>query len=281
MPSLKAISLGLLLVTLPSLPLSAAAPHARNVILDKLPAPTPSLFDIAMQTMDSSWDSEAHLVRYPAGFSGHPGSPNPRHMVRETSNYALGLLMRDGKETANAPPKDLTLSSASSSLKGRSLVRHLPAYPRRARPAGAATVMWTNYDPNWRVFIGTTFELILIEYPERIPPSLALKMYKAIDAAIDGEMKQGRLKPNYSNIALMYGALWDFAANHDNNAEWKQKSSAWIREVSRLYHPITPSRSTTRPPTTAPISSASHSGAATVPPPRSCRRRKHRNPSLG
>jgi hypothetical protein len=34
----------------------------------------------------------------------------------------------------------------------------------------------------------------------------------------------------------MYGALWDFAANHDNNAEWKQKSSAWIREVSRLYH---------------------------------------------
>jgi hypothetical protein len=96
--------------------------------------------------------------------------------------------------------------------------------------------MWTNYDPNWRVFIGTTFELILIEYPERISADLALKMYKAIDIAVTGEMKQGRLKPNYSNIALMYGALWDFAANHDNNTEWKKRSSAWIREVARLYH---------------------------------------------
>jgi len=95
--------------------------------------------------------------------------------------------------------------------------------------------MWTNYDPNWRMFIGTTFELILIEYPERIPSQLASKMYQAIDAAIMGEMKHGRLKESYSNIALMYGALWDFAANHDNNAEWKKKSSAWIREVTRLY----------------------------------------------
>ena len=34
----------------------------------------------------------------------------------------------------------------------------------------------------------------------------------------------------------MYGALWDFAATHDNNAEWKQKSAAWVREVARLYH---------------------------------------------
>ena len=237
MPSLKAIALGLLLVTLPSLSLHADAPHARNVILDKLPPASRSLFDIAMQTMDSSWDPEAHLVRYPAGFSGHPGSPNPRHMVRETGNYALGLLMRDGNGDRERAAEGLTAVLSQQFLKQSDpwygTFRRTPEEPD---PSGAATVMWANYDPNWRVFIGTTFELILIEFPERVPPSLAIKMYRAIDAAIAGEMKQGRLKPNYSNIALMYGALWDFAANHDNNAEWRQKSSAWIREVSRLYH---------------------------------------------
>jgi hypothetical protein len=108
--------------------------------------------------------------------------------------------------------------------------------PEEPDPAGEHTVMWANYDPNWRVFIGTTFEMILVEYPERIPSGLSQKMYKAIDTAIAGEMKHGRLKPSYSNIALMYGALWDFAAVHDNNAEWKQKSAAWINEVARLFH---------------------------------------------
>lgn len=215
---------------------AAAAPHARNIVLDKLPADTRSIYDAAMKTMDDAWDAEAHLVRYPEGFSGHSGA-HQRYMVRETGNYALGLLMRDGKGD-----RQRAADALNAVLKEQFLDVATPWYgtfrrtPEEPDPAGERTVMWANYDPNWRVFIGTTFELILIEYPERIPPALALNMYKAIDAAIAGEMKHGRLKPNYSNIALMYGALWDFAANHDNNEEWKQESSAWIREVARLYH---------------------------------------------
>jgi hypothetical protein len=51
-----------------------------------------------MNSMDAAWDPEAHLVRAPTGFSGHADTGRrARHMVRETSNYALGLLMRDGK----------------------------------------------------------------------------------------------------------------------------------------------------------------------------------------
>jgi hypothetical protein len=216
--------------------LHAAAPHARNVSLDKMPPNTRSIFDAAMKTMDAAWDAEAHLVRYPTGFSGHSGS-HPRHMVRETSNYALGLLMRDGEgDRARAA------EALNAVLQQQFLDQTMPWYgtfrrtPEEPEPAGEHTVMWTNYDPNWRFFIGTTFELILVEYPERIPSDVALKMYQAIDTAITGEMKHQRLKPNYSNIALMYGALWDFAATHDNNDEWKQKSTAWIREVARLYH---------------------------------------------
>lgn len=214
----------------------AAAPHARNVNLAKLPPNARSLFQVAMKSMDQAWDPETKLLRYPEGFSGHSGT-HARYMVRETGNYALGLLMRDG-EGDRARAED----ALNSVLKEQFLDASKPWYgtfrrsPEEPGPAGANTVMWTNYDPNWRVFVGTTFELILIEYPERISSDLALKMYKAIDTAIAGEMKQGRLTPHYSNIALMYGALWDFAADHDNNADWKKQSSAWIREVARLYH---------------------------------------------
>jgi hypothetical protein len=106
--------------------------------------------------------------------------------------------------------------------------------PIEPEPELHATAFST-YDPNWRHFIGTTLEAILIEYPERLPDTLKARMYTAIDAAVSGEMHDGRLLPSYSNIALMYGALWDFAAVHDKNAEWAGLSKKWTEEVYRLF----------------------------------------------
>jgi hypothetical protein len=77
--------------------------------------------------------------------------------------------------------------------------------------------------------------MILFEYPDRIPPSLAERLYASIDLAVTGEQQDGRLKETYSNIALMYGALWDFAAEHNGNADWKRGAAAWNEEVNRLY----------------------------------------------
>ena len=224
--------------TLSALPLPLHAEKARNVSLSKLNPNTREIFDIAMKSMDAAWDPSAHLVRTPTGFSGHPDTGHRnQYMVRETTCYALGLLMRDGKGDRSRAAEGL-----NAILNEQYLDQTKPWYgtfrrtPEEPEPAGAATEMWTNYDPNWRVFIGTTFEMILIEYPERIPPDLAAHMYTAINHALEGEMKQGRLVPSYSNIAILFGALWDFAAVHDNNADWKQKSAAWIDEVGRLFH---------------------------------------------
>jgi hypothetical protein len=41
--------------------------------------------------------------------------------------------------------------------------------------------------------------------------------------------------PSYTNIALMYGFLWDFAAVHDYNAAWLKESAAWNEQVYKLY----------------------------------------------
>jgi hypothetical protein len=85
------------------------------------------------------------------------------------------------------------------------------------------------------VFIGTTFAMILIEFPDRISPELGQRMYEAIDRSIEGEIAEGRLVPSYSNIALMYGSLWDFAAVHDKRDDWKKQSTAWTESVYRLF----------------------------------------------
>ena len=61
------------------------------------------------------------------------------------------------------------------------------------------------------------------------PPRLRLLHSSAttpsIDLAITGEQQDGRLKETYSNNALMYGALWDFAAAHNGNPDWKRSAA--------------------------------------------------------
>lgn len=197
---------------------------------------TRELFAQSMRLFDASYDPQVHLLLHP-----HDGGTHVmgKYMVRESSWYALGLLMRDrnGDRPADAQRAIAVLGAVldeqylDPNVKWAGTFKRTPEEPAPA----LGTIAFTGYDPNWRQFIGTTFEAILVEFPKRLSPELTARMYRAIDAAVAGEMHDGRLLPSYSNIALMYGALWDFAAVHDKNAEWKTQSAAWTEEVYRLY----------------------------------------------
>ena len=193
------------------------------------------LLDEAMQLFDASYDAQAHLIVRP--HDGHAGVTH--YMVRESSWYALGLLLRD-RDGKHPDDTKRALEVLSTVLDNQYLDPQTKWYgtfkrsPEDGGPKAGATA-FTSYDPNWRHFVGTTFEMILIEYPDKVPAALKERMYKAIDAAVTGEMRDGRLVPSYSNIALMYGALWNFAAVHDGNVEWVKQSGAWTDEVYRLF----------------------------------------------
>lgn len=201
-----------------------------------LPIADRELFSESMRLFDMSYDPQAHLILRP--HDGHIGVLG-RYMVRESSWYALGLLVRDrtGEHPADAQRAIDILNAVldqqylDPKAKWYGTFKRTPEEP--LPPVGE--VAFRGYDPNWRHFIGTTLEMILIEYPARIPQPLKERMYRAIDAAVSGEMHDGRLVPSYSNIALMYGALWNFAALHDNNPDWLRQSTAWTNEVYRLF----------------------------------------------
>jgi hypothetical protein len=77
--------------------------------------------------------------------------------------------------------------------------------------------------------------MILLEYPDRIPAELQPQMIQAIDEAVAGEIKQGRLAPTYTNPALMHGFLWAFAAERGGKPEWKAQAQQWQDTVYGLY----------------------------------------------
>jgi hypothetical protein len=200
---------------------------------------TRALFQKSMALDAAFYDRDVKLLRRPPGgefgLAEHSASLPSYHLVRESSWYALGLLVRDEqgdrKRAADILDAVLKQQYLTPGTPWHGTFRRAPEEP----DPNAHDVIWRGFDPNWRVFIGTTFEMILIEYPDRIPPELAQRMYAAIDRAIEGEIAEKRLLPSYSNIALMYGALWDFAATHDNRADWKQQSGEWTESVYKLF----------------------------------------------
>jgi hypothetical protein len=212
---------------------SGAQPAPRHVSLASVDKNARELFQESMNLDAQLYDKDAKLVHHPnyQASASRTGS----FMVRESSWYALGLLLRDaeGDRQRAADILDAVLKQQylTTGVKWYGTYRRTPEEPD---PTGNP-VIWRGYDPNWRVFIGTTFAMILIEYPDRIPSELSKRMYEAIDRSIDGEMKEGRLVPSYSNIALMYGFLWDFAAVHDKREDWKRQSTDWTESVYSLF----------------------------------------------
>ena len=204
----------------------------RHIKVQQLPANAREVYETSMKLAAESFDSEKHLIQRPS--QSHSNSRGFL-LVRESSWYALGLLARDqpGDRALAAAILEAVLNEQYTT-PGKKWYGTFKRTPEEPEPA-PGTIAFTGYDPNWRHFIGTTFQMILIEYPDRIPAALADRLYASIDLAITGEIQDGRLKETYSNIALMYGALWDFAAAHNGNADWKRGAAAWNEEVNRLY----------------------------------------------
>jgi hypothetical protein len=227
---------GLLLVLCASvLHISSVSAATRHPDVNSLSKNSREIFRISMEWGDKSYNPQAKLCGGPAApFDSELHAP-ARLRVRESAWYALGLLLRDGKgDRARAADILRTVLDMQYHEPGKvwdGTFRRTPAEPE----PGPDAVMWHAYDPNWREFVGTTLAMVLLEYPARIPAELKPRMIRAIDDAVAGETKQGRLAPTYTNPALMYGFLWYFAAERGGRPEWKAQAQKWQDTVYDLY----------------------------------------------
>ncbi|MBS1874949.1 MAG: hypothetical protein JSU00_17155 [Acidobacteria bacterium] len=183
----------------------------------------------SVRLMDGRYDDRAALIR---SLSGNGPSP---HLVRESALYAVGLLMRDhtGDRDRAARILDAVLRQQIYEPEERWHGTFYKFAEDRHPPRTAR--LWTDYDPNWREFIGTTFQVILTRFRDRIPKELAARMEKSIVLALEGEIHEARLKPSYTNIALMYGAIADYAGNRLNRPDLARRAAAWTESVYREF----------------------------------------------
>lgn len=222
-----------------------AAVRGQHASLTALNPNTRTMFLNWMDANAKLWDPAAKLLRTSHFDPAYRKSSNNLedwhywekccYDVRGTSYYALGLLLRDSPGDRERATD--ALNAVLQNQYTRPGVRWYGTYKRTPEEydPNEKSVMWRDYDPNWRDFIGTALEMVLIEFPNELPADLVTRLYTSIDHAVAGEMAEGRLVPTYTNPSLMYGAILDFAASHHNHPEWKAKSAEWNENFYKLY----------------------------------------------
>src|SRR6185295_19927809 len=157
--------------------------------LADLDAPARDLAERSLDWLDRSWDASVGLFRMPDDALYEDGQDGAAvHLVRETAWYALGLLLRnaDGDVVRAVRAVDALLAyqfDAPGQPYHGTWYRSPHEPPPPANP-----VIWDDYDPNWREFIGTTLALMLIEYEALLPADLVRRIDLALRRAIRGTL---------------------------------------------------------------------------------------------
>ena len=203
--------------------------------LDSLDANARDLLLTSMTWMDHFWDEQAGLLWSPGDM------PDPElythgnaHTVRDSSWYALGLLLRDSPGDRERTARVLG-AVLDNQFDAPDRVYHgtFRRSPEEAQPP-APPVEWKDYDPNWREFIMTTIAVILDEWEDRLPPSVIGRIDAAIPKAVAGALARG-LRAGYTNISLMNAFMMCFAGWRLGQPEWIKSGEVMGREIYRLF----------------------------------------------
>lgn len=203
-----------------------------NVSFDDL---SPNARDLAEQSLTWSerrWDPEHGLLRSrPLDEEGDGGRLGTRNSVWT----AVGFLLRNEEgDTDRASRTIEALLDTQFDEPGMPYHGTYCRYIGEPHPPGRDAVMWRDYDPNWRQFIGLGLATIIEEYEDRLSPELVKRMDRAQELAVIGEPPD-RCPPSYTNIALMKAAMNVWVGWRLDRKEMVEYGESFAHEVTELF----------------------------------------------
>lgn len=190
------------------------------------------LFQYAMAEADASLDRRSNLLAAgPAGFL----SDSAKQGVRESAMYAAALLFRDQVGDRDCAARVIR-AVLEKQIHAPGAIYHGTFYRGVDEPpVSAGAVVWKNYDPNWRQFIGCCWSIILLCFREKISNEIATLLIESMTKAIDGERAAGRLTPAYTNIAIMHAFVAGVAGELAGRDDLKQEADRYMEACNDLF----------------------------------------------
>jgi len=201
-----------------------------NTSLDDL---SPNARDLAEQSLTWSelrWDPEAALL------GAKRGTPGQHRLGTRNSVWtAVGFLLRNQEGDTEKAVRTLeALLKRQLDEPGMPYHGTFYRYIGEPHPPGMDAVMWKDYDPNWRQFIGLGFATILEEYEHRLTDDLIKGIEQSLELAVVGEHPD-RCPPSYTNIALMKAAMNVWVGKRLGNADMVSYGEAFGKDVTDLF----------------------------------------------
>ena len=157
-----------------------------------------TILAICIDWMAAFYEAQASLLRHPQRID--------RHAVRESLWYAAGLLAKH--DSARVPRALLIIDTVLGLQFDEPEAPWHGTWPRAPEEPLPQTnaVIWRDYDPNWRQFIGCLLGVLVADFAATLGSARCDRARTAIDRALRGE-PPGRITAGYSNIALLHAWL--------------------------------------------------------------------------
>jgi hypothetical protein len=178
-----------------------------------VPSSTVEPSDAAARIHDELWDPDTCLDRMAAGVT--PGvdlTSLGLHSIRESALGAYADLGRGNHD--RAIPTLRAVLRHQYLAPGRPWDGTFRVTAEQADPPGDDAVEWLHYDPNWRQFLGSILQVVLLEHRGALPPDLEDAMVTAVRRCALGEPEQ-RIPEWYTNPNLLHAWLAAHAGRRD------------------------------------------------------------------
>lgn len=103
-------------------------------------------------------------------------------------------------------------------------------------------VIYNSWDPNWRGFVGTTFVLMLEEFPHLIPQDTKTRMLESLyntsigDSYRVGGVDDDNLYPAYSNPSIMRAFVTGWVGRQLNESNMTAAGEVYAQQVIDLFN---------------------------------------------
>jgi len=198
------------------------------------------MMPLAEQTLawtDQWFDPEVSLLRNPPGsFLSQGVADGAVHLLPQSAWYAFGLFERsDPGDTDRANAVLAAVLAHQYDRPGTVWHGTFSRFAETPEPdqAQGRAREWTDYDPNWRQFIGTTLLLLLRHHEGAVADVTAVE--RALRLAAVGEPAD-RVTAAYTNIALMKALVLVEAGGRLGEPGWVHDGHELAAAVVTRFH---------------------------------------------
>ncbi len=179
-------------------------------------------------------DRDRHLVWNPSWYDAAVPAWTV-HLVPGSAWTAYGLLARRAPGDLDEAVAILgALLDLQYDASGEPFDGTFAAFAESPEPPAGRAVIWQDYDPNWRQFLGTTFVLVLEDFARELPGPLVHALESSIARAVHGE-PEGRIALDYTNPGLMHAFLVAWHGRRAGDASLVGRGEQLGRAIVRRF----------------------------------------------